>query len=80
MATEKEMHELVGRAVMDATFRQQLLTDPAGAATAAGYELTAEQLAALQSADGKGIAALLEDRLPKSFAFQGGISNASLAG
>ena len=78
MATEKEMYELVGRAVIDAAFREQLLADPAGAAAAAGYALTAEQLAALKSADGQGLAALLEDRLPKSFAFQGGISNAML--
>jgi hypothetical protein len=66
MATEKEMYELIGRAVVDAAFRQQLLADPVAAAQGAGYTLTQEQLAALNSAEGKGLAAVLEERLPKT--------------
>lgn len=67
MATEKEMYELVGRAVVDAEFRKKLMADPAQAAKEAGYTLTTEQLAALKTAEGKGLAAVLEERLPKSF-------------
>ena len=66
MATEKEMHELVGRAVMDVGFRKKLVTDPKAAAKEAGITLTEEQLAVLKSAEGKGLAAVLEERLPKS--------------
>jgi len=65
MATEKEMNELIGHAVSDAGFRKELLADPKAAAKASGYTLTKEQLAALKSPDGKGLAALLEERLPK---------------
>jgi len=65
MATEKEMHELIGRAVMDVGFRKKLLADPKAAAKEAGITLTKEQLVALKSPDGKGLAALLEERLPK---------------
>ena len=66
MATEKEMYELIGRAVVDAEFRKKLLADTEKAAKEAGYTLTAEQVAALKSVEGKGLAAVLEDRLPKS--------------
>jgi len=66
MATEKEMYELIGRAVVDAEFRKKLLENAEQAAKEAGYTLTAEQLAALKSVEGKGLAAVLEERLPKS--------------
>jgi hypothetical protein len=66
MATEKEMHELVGRAVLDVAFRRKLIADPKAAAKEAGIMLTDEQLAALKSAEGKGLAAILEERLPKT--------------
>ena len=66
MATEKEMHELVGRAVVDPTFRSKMMADPRLAAKEAGYTLTAEQLAGLRKAEGKGLAAILDERLPKS--------------
>ncbi len=65
MATEKEMHELVGRAVVDHEFRAKLMADPEQAAKEAGYTLTAEQLAALKSADGKALAQVLDEKLPK---------------
>jgi hypothetical protein len=32
MATEKEMYELIGRAVMDTEFRKKLMADPEQAA------------------------------------------------
>ena len=66
MATEKEMHELVGRAVIDAEFRTKIKQDPIAAAQELGFSLTPEQLEALQSTDGKGLADLLDERLPKS--------------
>jgi len=66
MATEKEMHELVGRAVMDVGFRKKLVADPKAAAKEAGITLTGEQLVVLKSAEGKGLAAVLEERLPKT--------------
>ncbi|MBN2734345.1 MAG: Franean1_4349 family RiPP [Methanomicrobiaceae archaeon] len=67
MATEKEMYELIGRTVVDAEFRKKITENPEEAAKEAGYTLTDEQLAALKSADAKGIAAVLEERFPKSF-------------
>ena len=66
MATEKEMHELVGKAVLDVAFRRKLIADPKAAAKEAGIMLSEEQLAALKSAEGKGLAAILEERLPKT--------------
>jgi hypothetical protein len=66
MATEKEMHELIGRAVVDAEFRGKLLANTEQAVNEAGYTLTAEQLAALEAVEGKGLAAVLDERLPKS--------------
>ena len=66
MATEKELHELVGRAVVDAEFRARMVADPEQAAKEMGYELTAEQVAALKEVEGKGLAAVLDERLPKS--------------
>jgi hypothetical protein len=67
MATQKEMYELIGRAVIDARFRRDLIADTEAAVKAAGYTLTEEQLASLKTADGKGLAAVLEDRFPKSW-------------
>jgi hypothetical protein len=66
MATEKEMNELVGRAVLDVAFRKRLMEDPEQAAQELSFTLTAEQLAALKPADGKGLATVLDERLPKS--------------
>ncbi len=42
------------------------MADPEQAAKEAGYTLTTEQLATLKSADGKVLAQLLNERLPKS--------------
>ena len=67
MATEKEMYELVGRAVVDADFRREMITDPGKAAEEAGYALTDAHAEAFKSADGTGIAEILEERFPKSW-------------
>jgi hypothetical protein len=66
MATDEQMYALIGRAVADPAFRAKLVADPQAAAQEAGYTLTEEQLAGLKSAEGKGLAAILEERLPKS--------------
>jgi len=66
MATEKEIHELVGRAVVDAEFRKKLMNDTEKTAKEAGFDLTDEQLNALKSMNGKGLASVLEDSLPKT--------------
>ncbi len=65
MATEKEMYELLGRALTDEEFRARLFDDPVRAAWEAGYDLTEEQLAALKASDLQSIAESLDERLSK---------------
>ena len=65
MATEKEIHELIGRAVADPEFRSKLVEDPEKAVQEAGYELTEEQLAALKAADMSDLSESLDERLSK---------------
>jgi Ribosomally synthesized peptide prototyped by Frankia Franean1_4349. len=65
MATEKEIYELLGRALVDAEFRASLSADPAKAAAGLGYELTEEQMAALKSADMAQAVQGLDERLSK---------------
>jgi len=65
MATEKELQALLGRAVADEAFRARLFDDPRQAALDAGYDLTAEQLAALKALDVQTIAEALDERLVK---------------
>ncbi len=69
MATEKEMYELLGRALTDEDFRARLFDDPLSAAREAGYDLTEEQLAALKASDLQTIAEGLEERLSKKDLF-----------
>ncbi len=65
MATQKEIHELIGRVVADPDFRTSLADDPEKAVKDAGYELTEEQMAALKQADMKALGEDLGDRLSK---------------
>lgn len=65
MATQKEMYELIGRAVADEGFRTKLATDPENTVKEAGFDLTGEQLNALKSMNGKGLASVLNESLPK---------------
>jgi hypothetical protein len=65
MATEKEMHELLGRAMTDAGFRAALTADPAGAAAGLGFSLTEEQLAGLKASDLATASEGLDERLSK---------------
>jgi restriction endonuclease Mrr len=65
VATETEMQELLGRALTDEAFRARLLDDPRQAVQEAGYDLTAEQLAALKTIDTQTMAEMLDERLIK---------------
>lgn len=49
MASHSDIQEIISEAVTNEDFRQQLLTDPQAAVTAAGYDLTDEQLGELSS-------------------------------
>ena len=47
MATETELEQLLGKAILDSDFRRKLLEDPQGAACKAGIDLSATQAAAI---------------------------------
>jgi hypothetical protein len=66
MATEKEMYELLGRAMAEPEFRAALIADPAGAAASIGTTLTENQAAALQASDLSTMAEGLDERLSKA--------------
>ena len=66
MATEKEMHELLGRAMTDAEFRAALAEDPVKAATGLGISLTEEQVAGLKASDLAAATESLDERLSKA--------------
>ena len=66
MATQKEIHELIGRIVADPDFRASLADDPEKAVKDAGFELTNEQMNAVMKADIKTLGEDLEDRFSKS--------------
>jgi hypothetical protein len=59
MATEKEVLDLFGRALLDEAFRARVFDDPEQAAREVGCELTTEQLAALKAIDLQTIAEAL---------------------
>jgi len=67
MATEKEMHEVIGRTVADPDFRAKLVADPEKALKEAGYDLTEEQMAALKQVDLEGFSADLDERVSKMY-------------
>ena len=65
MATEKELSDLLGRALLDAGLRSRLLADPLGAARELGISLTAEQAAGLKATDLNRLSEGLDERLSK---------------
>ena len=65
MATDKEIHELIGRMVADPAFRASLVEDPEKAVKETGFDLTEEQMAALKERDLKALSADLDERLSK---------------
>lgn len=66
MATESEMHELIGRAVASSDFRAALLADPERTLREAGCQLTDEQLARLKATDLEALCEGLDERLSKN--------------
>ncbi len=65
--SQEAVQTVIGRAVTDAAFRQALFADPAQAL--AGYDLSADELAALQALDAEQVAAFaggLDPRISKS--------------
>lgn len=51
MATETELEQLLGKAVLDSVFRRKLLEDPQKAASKVKIELSAAQAAAIGNLD-----------------------------
>ncbi len=68
MATEKEMYELLGRALTDANLRAALMEDPVKAAQGLGMDLTDEQVAGLRATDLGQLTEGLDERLSKETA------------
>ena len=69
MATEKEMYELLGRAMTDADFRATLTKKPAEAAAGLGITLTEEQQAGIKASDLEVATGALDERLSKWLKF-----------
>lgn len=67
MASEKELHELLGRAMVDEGFRKSLIADPAAAVSGMGISLTDEQLAALKATDFTQMSGSVDERLSKAW-------------
>ena len=65
LAAQEALKDLLGRAMADEEFRALLLANPEQALKDGGYDLTAEQLAALLQTDTGGIADGLDERLAK---------------
>ena len=60
MARE-DLERLIGRAVLDAQFREMLLDDPETATRQGGFDLTEEEIAHLRSIDAEKARALLKE-------------------
>jgi hypothetical protein len=67
MAPEKELKDLLGRALQDLDLRQKLLADPLGLCQSLGLGLTDEQLAGLKNLDLGKLSEGLDERLSKLF-------------
>ena len=65
MASEKEIYEIIGRAVADKKFRDTLLEDPKKATGELGYTLTEEQIAMLKESELGKISEELNTRISK---------------
>jgi hypothetical protein len=64
MASQKEIQDLIGKAMADAEFGASLLADPAKAAKSLGYDLTEDQVAGFKASD-LSSAEGLDERLSK---------------
>ena len=65
MASDQEMNELLGRMITDDQFRRELMADPKTAVEKAGYELTSEQLAQLETSDMGELVGAVDERVSK---------------
>jgi Ribosomally synthesized peptide prototyped by Frankia Franean1_4349. len=64
-ASDQEMNELLGRMITDDQFRTELMADPKTAVEKAGYELTSEQLAGLETPDMGELVGAVDERVSK---------------
>ena len=67
MASDQEMNELLGRMITDERFRKQLMADPKAAVEQAGYELTSEQLAGLETPGMGELVGAVDERVSKGY-------------
>lgn len=58
---EKIPHEIIGKAITDPEFRQQLLNDPDAAIAVSGYELDEDQMEALRNLDSEAVDRAIEE-------------------
>ncbi|HWQ67321.1 MAG TPA: Os1348 family NHLP clan protein [Methanospirillum sp.] len=65
MALEREIYEIIGRAVADKNFRAELMKDPKQATRELGYTLTDEQIASLKESELGQISEELNARISK---------------
>jgi hypothetical protein len=69
MATQEQINELIGRMVTDGEFRDQLMADPKAAVEGAGYELSSEQLAQLETPEMSEFIGAVDERVSKMVPF-----------
>jgi hypothetical protein len=65
MASDQEMNELLGRMIRDDQFLKELMADPKAEVAKAGYELTSEQLAGLETPDMGELVGAVDERVSK---------------
>ncbi len=63
--------EIIGRAIQEPEFRAQLMGDPEGTASAAGYELQPDQVAAIRGLDPAAVERAVEALTDDDFAKYG---------
>lgn len=65
MATEDQMTELMGRMITDEDFRKELMADPKAAVKTAGYDLSDEELAQLETPEMGDLVGAVDERVSK---------------
>lgn len=77
--SKEALAKVVQRAISDAAFRRQLSTDPSGALR--GFDVTADEAAAIRSADAGKLSALgIDQRMSKAFTLGGSAGSPSMVG
>jgi hypothetical protein len=61
--SSEDLERVIGRAVLDPAFRQNLLANPEKAIREAGFDLTEEEIAGLKGIDAERAEALAQDAL-----------------